>query len=72
MAIVRIMFDPYLIQTIKADFSIEKKKSKLFQPLCSFTNSAMNNELVYIILTAVQQFFKEESDFNDSIVNNKI
>ena len=32
----------------------------------------MNNELVYIILTAVQQFFQEEDESMASIVKNTI
>ena len=52
MFIVRIAFDPYLIYVIRKDLKLgtDKTKKGNLEPLCSFTNSAMNIELVYIIL----------------------
>ena len=57
----RIAFDPYLIMVMRADAGIVNKDSnkKGVQPLCSFSNSAMNIELVYIILTAINIVFDD-------------
>ena len=46
---------------MRADAGIVNKDSnkKGVQPLCSFSNSAMNIELVYIILTAINIVFDD-------------
>lgn len=58
MFLARILFDPYLYDTIKSDLGYKKERC-VYQPLCSFSNSAMNIELVYIILTSIQIIFDD-------------
>ena len=54
----RIFFDPYLLNTIQTDLGMKKDKN-IYQPLCSFSNSAMNIELVYIILNTIKIIFDD-------------
>ena len=61
----RIAFDPYLLNTIKSDLGLKIEKN-VYQPLCSFSNSAMNIELVYIILTAVKTVFDDGKEIKDN------
>ena len=58
LAISRIVFDPYVLNTLKSDLSQLKTKNKsihtIDRALCSFVNSAMNIEYVYLILVAME------------------
>ena len=69
MFIVRIQFDPFLKDTLLRDLGFKKGQEQvIFEPLCNFSNSAMNVELVYIILAAVQKFFDKDLDIKNNLV----
>ena len=56
MAVTRVLFDPHVLNSLLADLGIKRENNKknIDQSLCSFANSAMNVEYVYLILISVE------------------
>ena len=70
VAIFRIIFEPYVFYIFKKTFCscfFSKRLKKVpKESLCSLTNSALNIELVYVILTGINTLMKQDNiDFDD-------
>lgn len=58
LAVIRLA-EPYVFQQLRASFCKNTKQEKCKfckEALCSFVNSAMNIEFVYIILLGINNF----------------
>ena len=64
---IRIFSDNYLYSAILNDLKITSKKLK-YEHISSFANSAMNIEFVYIILTAINKFNKDENSVRSNTI----
>ena len=66
MAITRIIFDPHVLNSLICDLGIKPSvtKNEEGKALCSFGNSAMNVEYVYLILISVEQFYSKNNKSN--------
>ena len=66
MAISRIIFDPYVLNSLMSDLGIKPRvtKNEESKALCSFGNTAMNVEYVYLILISVEQFYSKNNKSN--------
>ena len=70
IAITRVAFDPFIMKTLHEDLKMSKRRKKKSnfstQALCSFANSAMNVEYVYLILISVDTFYGGEVPENSN------
>jgi len=78
LAIARIIYEPYVLYVLKCSitnllkiFGIKCNKIKKVrnESLCSLTNSALNIELVYIILTGIDSLMSSNLEHGSEVAS---